>query len=157
MGTEIERKFLVIGEPWTLLHKKVKIVPIKQGYISKSKKHTVRVRLTDKKAYITIKGPNKGLTRFEFEYEVPYEDGVELIKMCDGDIIDKTRYVITDEFDQVWDVDAFSRDGKVVIVVAEIELKHEDESIVKPLWVGDEVTFDMRYTNSYISTHGLPT
>lgn len=151
---EIERKYLVAGKPWEL-GLKTKQVEIKQGYISKSKKHTVRIRLTNKKAMITIKGPTKGFSRSEFEYEIPFADGLELIKMCDGDLIDKTRYVVTDEHGQVWDIDEFHGINEG-LVVAEIEIPSEDTPIVIPTWVKKEVTFDKRYTNVYISSHSVP-
>ena len=153
MGVEIERKFLVEGKPWDMGYK-TKVNKIQQGYISKSKKHTVRVRLQNDKAMITIKGPTKGMTRSEFEYAVPYEDGLELIKMCDGNIIDKTRYVITDNHGQVWDVDVFHGINEG-LVVAEIELLSEDADIVLPDWVRAEVTYDKRYTNVYLSNHSV--
>jgi adenylate cyclase len=154
MSYEIERKYLVTGEPWKE-YKKVKKILIKQGYISKSPKHTVRIRITDKKAYITIKGPTKGFTRAEFEYSIPYEDGQELIKMCDGGIVDKVRYVFTDNHNQVWEVDVFGGINEG-LVVAEIEVPSEDTPVKVPAWVTKEVTFDKRYTNAYISNHLIP-
>ena len=155
MGVEIERKYLVSGTPWSL-YDKVKTTTIKQGYISKFKKHTVRIRLTNKKAMVTIKGPTKGFSRSEFEYEIPYDDGLELIKMCDGDLIDKTRYVVTDEHGQVWDIDEFHGINEG-LVVAEIEIPSEDTPIAIPNWVTKEVTFDKRYTNVYLSSHLVST
>lgn len=154
MGVEIERKYLVDGKPWEL-GLKTKQVEIKQGYISKSKKHTVRIRIQNKKAMITIKGPTKGMSRSEYEYEIPYTDGLELIKMCDGDIIDKTRYIVTDLNGQIWDIDEFHGVNEG-LVVAEIEIPSEDTPIVLPTWVRKEVTFDKRYTNVYISSHSVP-
>ena len=154
MGVEIERKFLVHNKPWEL-YQSVKTTTIKQGYISKSRKHTVRIRVTDKKAMITIKGPTKGMSRAEYEYEIPYQDGLDLIKMCDGEIIDKTRYVVTDEYNQVWDIDQFNGINSG-LVVAEIEIPSEDTPIVLPSWVKTEVTYDKRYTNVYLSTHPVP-
>lgn len=123
---EIERKFLVHNKPWEL-YQSVKTTTIKQGYISKSRKHTVRIRVTNKKATITIKGPTKGMTRaeYEYEYEIPYQDGLDLIEMCDGEIVDKTRYVVTDEYNQVWDIDQFNGINSG-LVVAEIEIPSED-------------------------------
>lgn len=151
---EIERKFLVHNKPWEL-YQSVKTTTIKQGYISKSRKHTVRIRVTDKKAMITIKGPTKGMSRAEYEYEIPYQDGLDLIKMCDGEIIDKTRYVVTDEYNQVWDIDQFNGINSG-LVVAEIEIPSEDTPIVLPSWVKTEVTYDKRYTNVYLSSHPVP-
>jgi CYTH domain-containing protein len=155
MPLEIERKYIVAGTPWDA-YPKVKKTVIKQGYISKSPKHTVRIRVTDKKALITIKGPTKGFTRAEYEYEIPYDDGQELLKMCDGGIIDKIRYTFADKHKQVWEVDVFHGINEG-LVVAEIELPSEDTAITIPDWVVREVTFDKRYTNAYISNHKIPT
>jgi adenylate cyclase len=151
MAVEIERKYLVHGKPWEG-QDKVKVTVIKQGYISKSPKHTVRIRVTEKKAMITIKGPTKGFSRAEFEYEIPYADGQELIKMCDGGLVDKTRYTFVDDSNQKWEVDEFRgiNDG---LIVAEIEVPSEDTPIMIPHWIREEVTFDKRYTNVYISNH----
>lgn len=154
MPVEIERKYLVTGRPWEQ-YTKVKKTVIKQGYISKSPKHTVRIRVTDKKALITIKGPTKGFTRAEYEYEIPYDDGQELLKMCDGHIIDKIRYTFNDSHKQTWEVDVFHGINEG-LVVAEIELVSEDTTVKLPDWVLREVTFDKRYTNAYISNHKLP-
>lgn len=153
MGVEIERKYLVEGKPWEL-YSKVKKTAIKQGYISKSIKHTVRIRMTDKKAFITIKGPPHGFSRAEFEYEVPYDDGVELIKMCDGGLVDKTRYVFTDKNKQMWEVDEFNGIN-AGLIVAELEVPSEDTKIILPPWIKKDVTFDKRYTNVYISSHPI--
>lgn len=125
-----------------------------QGYISKSIRHTVRIRLTDKKAYITIKGPPHGFSRAEFEYEIPYDNGVELLKLCDGGIVDKTRYVFDDYDGQTWEVDEFNGINRGLIV-AEIEVPSEDTKITLPDWIKKDVTFDKRYTNAYISNHPI--
>lgn len=154
MGTEIERKFLVKGSGWKAL-KCVKRVVIKQGYLSKAAKHTVRIRVTDTKAMITIKGPTKGITRSEYEYEIPLEDGLELIEMCDAPIINKTRYVMKDQHDQIWEVDEF-RGINEGLLVAEIEIPTEDTHIVIPEWIGREVSHDRRYTNAYLTAHHVP-
>lgn len=154
MAKEIERKFIVKNEAWkkaTLLKK----VAIKQGYISKATKHVVRVRVTDDEARITIKGPKKGITRDEFEYVIPKNDGEKLIKMSETPIISKTRYYLYDDQKQLWEVDVFKGTNRG-LVVAEIELQDSRQPVMKPQWVGKEVTHDKRYTNTYIAEHKVP-
>ena len=150
---EIERKYLVTGKPWEL-YPKTRKTTIRQGYISKSIKHTVRIRMTDKKSFITIKGPPHGFSRAEFEYEIPYDDGAELMKLCDGGFVDKVRYTFKDKHGQMWEVDEFKgiNDG---LIVAEIEVESEDTQIILPTWIKKDVTFDKRYTNAYISNHQI--
>lgn len=155
MGVEIERKYLVRDNTWKAM-KCVKRVPIKQGYLSKSAKHTVRIRVTDSKAMITIKGPTKGMTRSEYEYEIPYKDGQELILMCDEPIIDKVRYVMKDNVGQLWEIDEFSGINNGLLV-AELELPSEETPVTTHDWTGKEVTHDKRYTNAYLCSHAAPT
>jgi adenylate cyclase len=161
MPQEIERKFLVTPQDWANMPH-VQIRDITQGYISKSKKHTVRVRLsiddfaltTFQEAFITIKGPKRGMSCAEFEYEIPYTDGIELIKMCEGNLIEKTRYKFRHTKQQWWEVDVFHGQNEG-LCVAEIELASEDTEVVLPDWIVQEVTYDKRYTNSYLSTHPI--
>jgi adenylate cyclase len=160
MAKEIERKFLVTPQDWSK-QPDVQVRHITQGYISKSVKHTVRIRVlvdatsptTCYEAYVTIKGPKHGITRAEYEYEVPYEDGVELLQMCDGNLIEKTRYTFLHKKKQCWEVDVFhgTHEG---LTVAEIELDSELTEVIYPHWVLlPEVTHDRRFTNSYLSAH----
>lgn len=121
-----------------------------QGYISREKTGTVRVRITDDKAYLTIKGkPAAGhLARYEWEKEIDVHDAEELMKLCQGTIIDKTRWIVpAAEEGLKWEVDEFhgKHEG---LVVAEIELEREDQSFEKPDFIGDEVTHDPRYYNA---------
>lgn len=152
---EIERKFLVEHQDWTK-QPGVKIRQIKQGYISKSKKHTVRVRLssddTSQEAFLTIKGPQHGITRAEYEYAIPYQHGVELLQLCDGNLIEKTRYTFKYKRQQRWEVDVFhgKHEG---LCMAEIELESEDTPIKFPWWILAEVTHDKRYSNTALVHH----
>ena len=148
MGLEIERKFLVKGD-----YKKhvVKSLTIKQGYISTVHGITVRVRLKDKKGYLTIKGGTgeSGISRYEWEKEIAFEEADELLRLCDSGIIDKTRHLIpADSF--IWEVDEFHGENEG-LVMAEIELKSESDTFSVPDWLGPEVTGDLRYYNSYIA------
>jgi len=148
MSQEIERKFLVIGEYKSLVSKSYRIT---QGYISSRPESTVRIRIKADKGFITIKGKSNasGLSRFEWEKEIPLNEAQELLKLCQPGIIDKTRYEVI--FDQkTFEVDEFFGDNKG-LTIAELELETESASFSKPDWLGEEVTGDNRYYNSYLS------
>ena len=145
---EIERKYLVTSDCYKEMA--VARYHIRQGYISREKTGTVRVRITDDKAYLTIKGkPAAGhLARYEWEKEIDVHDAEELMKLCQGTIIDKTRWIVpATEEGLKWEVDEFhgKHEG---LVVAEIELEREDQSFEKPDFIGNEVTHDPRYYNA---------
>lgn len=149
MATEIERKFLLKNELW---RNKAEGTLFRQGYLSFDIDRTVRVRIVDKKAYLTIKGRNNGATRMEFEYEIPFDDGCQLLDtMVIAPIIEKTRYHIAHNHFN-WVVDEFFGDNKGLII-AEIELSHENEAFNAPEWIGLEVTHDPRYFNSNLVAH----
>ena len=130
-----------------------KALDIKQGYLCTDPARTVRVRVRDDKGFITIKGDGNasGTTRFEWEKEISREEAESLLVLAQDGIIDKTRYLIrnTDGM-HVWEVDEFHgrHEG---LVIAEIELSAEDEAFDRPSWLGEEVTGDARYYNSYLS------
>lgn len=147
MGTEIERKFLVAGTPW----QQGTGVPYRQGYLNRDKERTVRVRIAGDKAFITIKGVTRGASRAEFEYAIPVTDAAELLKLSDGPIIQKNRYVIVHEGCK-WEVDEFLGDN-AGLVVAEIELTSEDQPFARPPWLGREVTDDPRYFNASLASN----
>jgi adenylate cyclase len=149
MGLEIERKFLLKNDNWTKLANKSKI--IKQGYLSTEVERTVRVRISDTQAYITIKGKNTGASRAEFEYPIPIEDAYELLSLCQKPLIEKIRYVIP-YHDLLWEIDIFEGDN-AGLKMAEVELADEDQTITFPDWIGKEVTTDSRYYNSILSTN----
>lgn len=116
-----------------------------------TRKRTVRVRLSGEKAFLTIKGINSGATRAEYEYEIPVSHAEELLKICDGPILEKNRYAL-DCNGLIWEVDEFLGENEGLIV-AEVELKSEDQSFECPNWVGPEVTEDSRYFNSNLCAH----
>lgn len=147
MATEIERKFLVQGTQW----RNGTGTKIKQGYLNRDKARTVRVRVRADHAFLTVKGLTQGASRAEFEYEVPLADAEELLKLSDGPIIEKTRYVVVHEGSK-WEVDEFEGDNSG-LVVAEIELQSQDEQFSRPQWLGREVTDDNRYYNSSLASH----
>ncbi|MFV0536575.1 MAG: CYTH domain-containing protein [Dysgonomonas sp.] len=148
MGLEIERKFLIKGDFKQYAYKQEAIV---QGYLSSVPERTVRIRIKGEKAYLTIKGISNtsGLSRYEWEKEIPLHDARELINLCEPGIIDKTRYYIKND-NYIFEVDEFYGDNEG-LVMAEIELSDEADVFKKPDWLGDEVTGDERYYNSYLS------
>ena len=147
MALEIERKFLVINDTYRLMASKS--YNIKQGYLSTRKDATVRVRIKNKNAFITIKGLNKGATRCEWEYSIPYDDAIEMMALSQGVVIDKIRYIVEYE-GFIWEIDEFkgAHDG---LVVAEIELKDENETFPIPPFIGEEVTGNVAYYNSTLA------
>lgn len=155
MAKEIERKFLVDKKLWQYvtchIHTSEKLV---QGYLSK-KPTTVRVRTSSNKyAVLTIKGKTEGFTCDEFEYPIPVDEARELLEIC-SEVIVKTRHWIQ-VGEHLWSVDDF-QDRNRGLLLAEIELKSEDEEILMPAWVRKEVTYDKRYKNTYLATHKVPT
>ena len=144
MPLEIERKYLVDLEKLGTLENGNRI---KQGYLSTNKDAVVRVRVKNDKAYLTIKGSNIGATRLEFEYEIPVDEANEMLdKLCQKPVIDKTRYLIEYE-NHTFELDIFYGDNDG-LVVAEVELLDENETIKLPSWIKEEVTSDERYYNS---------
>jgi len=145
MPLEIERKFLVTGCAWRTADG----VLYRQGYLNRDKQRTVRVRIAGQQAFLTIKGASTGATRVEFEYGIPVGEAAQLLALCDGPLIEKTRHRIT-AGRHVWEVDEFHGDN-AGLVVAEIELGSEDEAFEQPDWVAAEVTEDARYYNSNLA------
>ena len=148
MNQEIERKYLVTSDCYKEMA--VARYHIRQGYISREKTGTVRVRITDDKAYLTIKGkPAAGhFARYEWEKEIDVKEAEELMKLCQGTIIDKTRWIVPAKEEELkWEVDEFhgKHDG---LVVAEIELASEDQIVALPTFIGKEVTDDPQYYNA---------
>ncbi len=150
MGKETERKFLVEGD-----FRKHAICShhLVQGYISSVPERTVRIRISDDKAYITIKGrgSGNGLSRFEWEKEIDRNEAEELLELCEPGIIDKVRFLVPDA-GKTFEVDEFhgANEG---LIMAELELDDENEEFEKPYWLGKEVTGDPRYYNSMLSKH----
>ncbi len=147
MKSEIERKFLVLGNDFKRL---AKPVFYKQAYLTVNSLCTVRVRVAGNQGLITIKGKTTGISRPEYEYEIPVTEANELINNFSAfNVIEKYRYCI--EFEgNIWEIDEFLGDNSG-LVVAEIELNDENQQFVKPQWVGEEVSYDKRYSNSYLS------
>ncbi len=147
MAKEIERKFLVKGNFKEFVSKSQRIT---QGYLSSVPERTVRVRIKGEKGFLTIKGiVNKsGASRYEFEKEITIKETKELLNICEPGIIDKTRYLVKCG-NHTYEVDEFYGDNKGLII-AEVELKSENEKFKKPNWLGKEVTGDVKYYNSML-------
>jgi len=148
MGVEIERKFLVDHEKWEQV-KKTTGIHYRQGYLVDEASKTIRVRVAGKKGFITIKGSTSGISRKEFEYKIPVNDATELINGFAGSEVEKVRFRIRFK-GKLWEVDEFLGDNQGLIM-AEIELKQEDETFEKPGWITREVSDDDRYYNSYLA------
>ena len=127
-----------------------KATRITQGYLSSVPERTVRVRVKGEKGFITIKGIGSasGASRFEWEKEIPVAEVQDLLQICEPGVIDKTRYLV-EVGEHTYEVDEFYGDNEG-LVVAEVELSSEDEGFVKPEWLGEEVTGDMKYYNSML-------
>ena len=144
MAREIERKFLVKGDAWRAL---AKGTTYRQGYLNSTKERTVRVRTADDKAHLTIKGLTVGATRAEYEYEIPFDEGKAMLDtLAERPLIEKRRYKIPIG-DLTWEIDEFLGDN-AGLIIAEVELKSEDQTFARPAWLGDEVTGDPRYYNA---------
>ena len=154
MKEEIERKFLVNGEFKPFVEQEINI---QQGYIS-TFPNTVRVRITDTKSYLTIKGEStdEGLSRPEWEKEIEVEEAESLMLLCADSKIEKTRYIISESGGLVFEVDVFRGQNKGLII-AEIELPSIDSSFVKPDWLGKEVTGDAKYYNAMLISNPYST
>lgn len=149
MTQEIERKYLVNSEQYkALAHQAVRIV---QGYLSSVPERTVRVRIYAEQGFLTIKGKSNesGLSRYEWEKQIPLAEAQALLALCEPGKIDKTRYLVNYQ-NQLFEVDEFY-DENQGLVMAEIELETELQEVVKPDWLGEEVTGDKRYYNSALT------
>ena len=145
---EIERKYLVQASSLPDLNQFIK-KRIVQGYLQSDTETTIRVRLSDDIAFLTIKGKSKNLSRQEFEYEIPTEHALELMKLCGDKVVAKTRYLIPYE-GKMWELDIFKEklDG---LLLAEIELQSETEAFEIPEWISKEVSLEHQFFNSNLS------
>ncbi len=146
---EIERKFLVKDDSFKTMATAKKV--LSQGYLSRDPKRTVRVRICDDKGYLTIKGETDaaGLSRFEWEKEIPEQEAQALLRICLPTVIEKERYIVPYK-GMVFEVDVFHgiHEG---LVLAEVELRSETQAVTLPPFIGKEVTGNQRYYNSYLS------
>ena len=143
---EIERKFLLLNDDYkAVAFKKERIV---QGFLSSVPERTVRVRSIGDQGFLTVKGigNTSGTTRFEWEKEISQGEAEQLMALCEPGIIDKIRYFVRGG-DHIFEIDEFALDNEG-LVIAEVELKHEDDNFEKPEWLGSEVTGQTKYYNS---------
>lgn len=148
MAVEIERKYLVADDTWRAAAGPGR--HIRQAYLAASPDHSIRIRIIeDREAWLTIKSGYRGIVRDEFEYEVPLADALAMLDLCQGGVIEKTRYRVS-AGDRVWDIDVFAGDNDG-LVVAEVELDDETQHVAAPAWLGQEVTGDARYQNSRLA------
>ncbi len=144
---EIERKFLLVGE---FKQDALSSQRITQGYLNSAPERCVRVRIKGEQGFLTIKGISDaaGLSRFEWEREIPVSEAQALLALCEPGVIDKTRFLVN-AGQHTYEIDEFYGEN-AGLVVAEIELSHADEPFIKPSWLGEEVTGDKRYYNSQL-------
>lgn len=146
---EIERKFLVLSDDF--INEAFAKKRIVQAYLNSNPERTVRIRIKEDKGFLTIKGKGNatGTTRLEWETEIPLRDAEKLLTICESGNIDKIRHEVK-VGNHVYEVDVFAGENEGLIV-AEIELKFEDEVFEKPSWLGKEVTNDEHFYNAYLS------
>ena len=147
MGIEIERKFAV-KKNW---QPKDEGEFIAQGYLSKDLTKTVRVRVKGERGFLTVKGETQNLTRQEFEYEIPVADAEKLLELCGKNTLKKRRHKEIHD-GMTWEIDVFEGEN-APLIIAEIELPDENAPFAEPNWLGEELSFDPRYFNSYLAEH----
>ncbi len=150
MPIEIERKFLLKNNDWR--DEVVRSMRIRQGYLGKIDKASVRVRIQGESANINIKSATLDMRRMEYEYAIPLSEAEEMLnQLTSGPQIDKTRYIV-ERGGHVWEIDEFYADNEGLIM-AELELNSEDEAYEHPHWLAEEVTEDPRYYNVNLAKH----
>jgi adenylate cyclase len=150
MAAEIERKFLVSGSSWMASVSKTRI--IRQAYISKNERVSVRVRIDSTSgATLTIKTTRSGPSRLEYEYRIPTQDAEELFLHGEGAVVQKVRHEVALN-GLVWEVDVFAADN-AGLVIAEVELESADQAFARPVWLGQEVTDDARFYSANLAAH----
>jgi adenylate cyclase len=148
MAIEIEHKFLLATNEWrNHIQRSVKY---KQGYLSSLATSSIRIRVSDNHAWLNIKSATIGTQRHEYEYEIPLTDANELLNtLCKKPLIEKTRHFVADN-NKIWEIDEFEGEN-AGLIIAEIELAEPNESFMKPIWLGAEVTGDLRYYNNNLA------
>lgn len=153
MGTEIERKFLVRDDSW---REGAVGTAYRQGYLSTEVDRNVRIRIIGQRGLLTVKGRASGISRLEFEYEIPLADARKMLdELCSRPLIEKTRFKV-EYAGLTWEIDEFAGDN-AGLVVAEVELESEDQKVELPPWIDREVSDDPRYLNSNLVTNPFST
>ena len=150
MAIEIERKFLLADDGWrSIADNGTRLV---QGYLLGAKQASVRVRIEGKQAFLNIKSATIGTRRQEYEYAIPMQEAEDMLtSLCEKPLIDKIRYNVYHQ-GQHWEIDVFSGDN-TGLLVAEIELEDEQQAVILPRWIGEEVSHDPRYYNVNLVKH----
>lgn len=150
MALEIERKYLVKNDSWRdLVESQAHIM---QGYLANNDNAVVRVRVKGDAAYITVKGAAEGISRSEYEYRIPVEDGTAMLRdLAVLPVIDKVRHNVRSG-GHLWELDIFAGENQG-LVMAEVELQADDEVFEMPEWAGEEVSEDPRYYNVNLALH----
>lgn len=149
MAVERERKFLVNRSIWETIDKGQSSL-VRQAYLATDANNTVRVRVMDNTGWLCVKGNREGISRLEFEYTIPVEDAEQMIAQLAKSEITKLRYKVRND-ELTWEIDEFLGDN-AGLIIAEIELDSENQPYDKPAWLGNEVTFDDKYSNSSLAT-----
>ncbi len=153
MPREIERKFLLLSDAWRALSSSHQAMS--QGYLAGSERASVRVRVAGDEAHLNIKSGGFVASRLEYEYAIPVDEARDLLRLCPGPLVEKTRhYVDIGGFE--WEVDEFSGTN-AGLIVAELELDAEDQVFPRPAWLGAEVTHLRRYYNASLVEHPFST
>ncbi len=152
MATEIERKFLVTGDQW---RSGATGTALRQGYLARDPERTVRVRIAGNQAWLNIKGATTGISRAEFEYEIPVAEANEILALSIDPPIEKNRHLVS-HGGHHWEIDEF-HGANAGLVVAEIELESESDAFDQPPWIGAEVSDDPRYYNAALSKNPFTT
>lgn len=147
---EIERKFLVTSDEYKSLDIEIQRQKIRQGYFGDGFRIRTSINGFGEKGFITFKSANSGISRHEYEYEIPYKDAEEILNNFGKQIIEKIRYQVLYNHEDKWEVDEFHGDNEGLIV-AEIELETEDQIFELPSWIGKEVSHERKYYNSDLS------
>jgi len=149
MGTEIERKFLVQDDSWRARVSSAR--QLRQGYLAIDGGNTVRVRTDGRHGWLTVKGRGEGISRPEFEYEIPAGEADDMLLLCRGRLVEKTRHLVG-WHGHTWEVDEFTG-ANAGLIMAELELRAETEVFTQPAWAGQEVSADPRYLNASLAVH----
>ena len=149
MPREIERKFLLLDDAWRALAHRRRVMS--QGYLAGSERVSVRVRVAGNQAHLNIKSGGWVASRLEYEYSIPVAEALELLRLCPGPLIEKTRHYV-DHGGFEWEIDEF-RSANAGLIVAELELDREDQVFPRPAWLGCEVTHLRRYYNVSLVEH----
>lgn len=154
MGIEIEHKFLLRDDRWR--QQVERSIPMRQGYLMSNSRCSVRVRLADGKGFLNIKSGTLGIQRSEYEYPIPSAEAEELLDtLCEKPLLEKTRHLVR-HHGHLWEIDEFAG-ANAGLAVAELELDRPDEIFVRPDWLGEDVSHDVRYYNSQLARHPYTT